>query len=198
MTPQTRAPLIPSPWWSSNWARSIIGVAVPIAYIFLLHEFSFLSSDVVRGDETAGAAIIGVSVWGIVTMVGFGLFGFLVTLHFPNGRPVIPSWSLVCLMTVVLVGLLLVIGLNQSPSGVPAAASPPHDSSLAGSLSVRRWLPYLFMPVTLLIGINALLQRLSPRTSSGIWKWAGTAIGVLPFLGTTILLIIRLAFNVVG
>lgn len=170
----------------------MIGVAVPIIYISLLHEFAFLSAGAlaVQTHETVGAGLIGVAIWGIVTMVGFGMFGFLVTLHFPNGRAVVPSWSLVCLMIVVLVGLLLVIGLYQMATGGPTEPFFHLDSSLATSLSVGRWLPYLFMPVTLLIGVNALLQRLSSRPSSAIWKWIGTGIGVAPFLGTAVLLMI--------
>lgn len=102
--------------------------------------------------------------------MGFGLFGWLVALPFPDGRPAVHALPLVALLAIVLLGMLIVFLLSQ---GSPGQSS---------------WVPYLFMPVTSLIIVNTLLQRLSTTQQNRKWRWIGLGLGTLPFLVVTILL----------
>lgn len=163
---------------------------LPVAYVLLLHNFAFLSTDAIQiQDQSFGQAKYDIFLWGIIAMSGFGLFGVLVTLRFPNGRGVVPAWSLVFLSILVSLGMVVLFILGQG-SSIPNLADTSEFSSKPGILAVKNWMKDLYLPVTLLICLSGIVQRTSRRPHRGIWQWIGFAIGVVPYLVATVLLML--------
>jgi hypothetical protein len=181
-------------WWSSIWVRTLIGLALLPAYVLLLHHFAYLSTDAVQTrTQEIGAAAGDAVLWGGVAMAGFGLLGILVTVYFPNGRPVVPAWSLAILMLLALAGIWLVTLLSIGAANLPDSPPPPVDPTLAQRLHIRRWVIDLYLPVTLLVTCMALIQRVTVRPEHRLWPWIGFTLGAAPFFATTLLLVIAIS-----
>ncbi len=185
-------------WWSSIWARTLIGLALLPAYVLLLHHFVYLSTDAVQTrTQEFGAALGDAVLWGGVAMAGFGLLGILVTVYFPNGRPVVPAWSLAILMLLALAGIWVVALLMIGAANLPDSQPLPVDPTLAQRLHIRRWVIDLYLPVTLLVTCMALIQRVTARPEHRRWPWSGFSLGAAPFFVTTVLLVVAISSELV-
>lgn len=167
-------------------ARILIALSALPAYVFILHWCAPLTTKAINSQtQTLGPALADIALWGTATTVGFGLFGVLATLRFPNRHAVVHFVPLGLIMIGAMGGAFVVSMLAQGAASLPdsPAAAPP---TLAAML--HRWAPYLFMPVTILILANTFIQRLSADPGHGRWRWIGLCVGTLPFLVVTLLL----------
>ena len=179
------------PWWSSIWARTLVGLALLPVYVLLLHHFAYLSTDAIQTRSQGFAAALGdAALWGAVAMACFGLLGILATAHFPNRRPVVPAWSLVILVLLTLASIWFLTVLSIGASSLPDSPSPPPP---AQRLHVGNWVHYLYIPVTLLVTGGALVQRMTGKPLHRRWPWIGFALGTVPFLAATLLLAIDIS-----
>ena len=179
-----------TPWWSTSWTRTLIGLALIPAYVLLLHHFAYLSTDAVQTRSQGLAAALGdAALWGAVAMSGFGLLGILATAHFPNRRPAVPAWSLVVLMLLSMVSIWILTVLTIGASSLHDSPTPP---SLVQRLHIGNWAHFLYIPVTLLVTGSALVQRLKGQRQRRQWSWIGFTLGTAPFFAATLLLAIEI------
>ncbi|MEV7648354.1 hypothetical protein [Arthrobacter sp. NPDC089319] len=175
-------------WWSSIWTRTAIGLALVPAYVLLLHRFAYLSENAIRTDsQTIGAAVGDVALWGAASMAGFGLFGILAALYFPNGRAVVPAWALVLLLLLVVPAIWLLAALTQAAMTLPDVPVHPSVGTLVSDM---------YLPVTLLVTIVALVQRMTQQPEHRRWRWTALTLGVVPFLAVTILQVVVIAADI--
>jgi hypothetical protein len=179
---------------SSIWAKTLIGLALLPAYVLLLHHFVYLSTDAVQThSQEFGAALGDAVLWGSAAMAGFGLLGILVTVNFPNRRPVVPAWSFAILMLLALAGIWIVTLLSISAASLADSLPPPVGPTREQRLHIRRWVIDLYLPVTLLVTLMALIQRVTARPEHRQWPWIGFALGAAPFFVTTVLLVVAIS-----
>jgi hypothetical protein len=149
-------------------ARILIALFALPAYVFILHWCAPLTTKAINSQtQTLGPALADIALWGTATAVGFGLFGVLATLRFPNRYAVVHFVPLGLIMIGAIGGAFVVFMLAQGAASLPDS---PADAPRTLAAMLHRWTPYLFMPVTILILANTFVQRLSadPGMAGGV------------------------------
>lgn len=161
-------------WVDSPWTRALIGFAFIGLWVLLVFAVGNLGGFIRSPDSERQSGIP----WLVVGTLGFGALAWFATCRSRSGKPLVPIWSSILLWILSGLWTLLFLALNDEGAMSSHFDRPTTDVFVWPRL--EEWATELSFPVTLLLGVLVVANRVLPlgRTAT---KWLITAAGIVPF-----------------